>query len=66
MIIKLVDSYLGIGDKVFEVKIEISEAEKYFKSNPNYKYNGIKALLLDFIQPAAELDVHSFDIVTIL
>jgi len=66
MIIKLVDAYLGIGDKVFETETKISDAEDYFKSNDNYDYKGTKALLLDFIQPAPELKVHSFDIVTIL
>ena len=66
MIIKLVDAYMGIGDKVFETATLVSDAEKYLKSNPDYDYKGGKALLLDFIAPAPELEVHTFDIVTIL
>ena len=66
MIIKINDAYMGIGDKVFETPTKISDAIQYFHINPDYDYKGGKALLLDFIQPAPELQVHSFDIVTIL
>lgn len=62
MIIKLLDSYLGIGDKVWEKELSISEAEQFLKEN----YKDTKALLLDFIKPDPKLEVHSFDIVTVL
>jgi hypothetical protein len=62
MIIKLLDSYLGIGDHVFDKEVQICDAEEFLKS----KYKDTKALLLDFIKADPQLDTHSFDIVTIL
>lgn len=65
MVIKVDDSYLGIGDtfltygKDYQKEDEITQILKT-------DYDGKESLLLEFVQADPDLGVHSFDIITFM
>ena len=68
LVVKLDDSYLGIGDNFWHFGKDYStEAELRAKMDEAYKNNefdGRRALVLEMVKPKPDLGVHSLDIIT--
>ena len=65
-IIKVNDSYLGLGDQVVkDFCLGTKEGKAKINKIFTEEYQNQKALLLDFVKPKKELGVHSIDILTI-
>ena len=75
VVLKLADSYLGIGDKFLQFGKDFTnqgDLEQLIKSEPMYSQGGSevfgksgKVLLISWIRPKEDLGVHSLDILTI-
>eukprot|EP01059_Diplonema_ambulator_P019156 TRINITY_DN319_c0_g2_i1.p2 TRINITY_DN319_c0_g2~~TRINITY_DN319_c0_g2_i1.p2 ORF type:complete len:456 (+),score=133.08 TRINITY_DN319_c0_g2_i1:182-1369(+) len=64
VVVKLPDSYLGIGDAFWSYGKDyhnVAELEKALQK----EYQGKEALVLEMVRPKKELGVHSLDIVTL-
>jgi len=68
VVVKLEDSYLGIGDNFwYHNKDYSNEAELRTQMEKNYignEFDGRLALVLELVRPKPELGVHSLDIIT--
>lgn len=64
VVIKLPDSYLGIGDKYMVYGEDFTE-EAEIEAVLQAEYQGKEAFLLDFVRPKKGMEVHQFDILTI-
>lgn len=74
LVIKLTDSYLGVGDiflnhgEHYNTKADlrkIMRETKYKAADGETDYSDKEALLLEFVRPTPSLGVHSLDILTI-
>lgn len=65
-IIKVNDSFLGLGDKVLkDFELGTKEGKQWLENILKTEYMNQRSLLLDFVKPKKEMGVHSVDIVTI-
>ena len=64
IVVKLNDSYLGIGDSFWRRGTDFNTFDD-IQENMKKQYQGQEALLLDLVRPHPDHGVHSFDIVTI-
>lgn len=65
-IIKVNDSFLGLGDKIVkDFELGSKEGKQWLENIFKTEYMGQRSLLLDFVKPKKEMGVHSVDIVTI-
>lgn len=65
-IIKVNDSYLGLGDKIVkDISLGSKESKQWLENVFRTEYKDQRVLLLDFVKPKKEMGVHSVDIVTI-
>lgn len=68
LVVKLDDSYLGIGDNFWHFGKDYStEAEFQAKMSEAYvgnEFDGRRALVLEMVKPKTDLGVHSLDIIT--
>jgi len=67
LVIKLDDSYLGIGDNFWDQEDYKTEAGLRAKLKEAYtgnEFDGRRALVLEKVKPKADLGVHSLDIIT--
>lgn len=65
-IIKVDNSYLGMGDKIVkDFDLSTEKGKKDIKEIFEKEYKNQKALLLDFVLPNNKLKTHTLDIVTI-
>eukprot|EP00037_Helgoeca_nana_P012479 m.113536 g.113536 ORF g.113536 m.113536 type:complete len:408 (+) comp21466_c0_seq1:128-1351(+) len=68
LVVKLDDSYLGIGDNFWHFDVDYkTEAELRAKMDEAYTnggFEGRRALVLEMVKPKKDLGVHSLDIIT--
>eukprot|EP00659_Diplonema_papillatum_P007864 gene7864-12083_t len=64
VVIKLPDSFLGIGDAFWTHKEDFDTVES-LEERLNKEYKDKEALVLELVRPCKSLGVHSFDIVTL-
>jgi len=64
IVIKINDSYLGIGDAFMSLGKDYKTVEDIRAKLSEDTYKGKEALVLELVRPKKSLGVHSFDIIT--
>lgn len=64
LVIKVPDSYLGIGDSFWNYGRDYSTKED-LEGNLKENYTGKEVMVLELVRPKKDLGVHSLDIVTV-